>query len=218
MTEIRALFCEAAEATTPLLAEPTLVERFDGPSALAEFTVRGLAGHLLRAMTSVETYLDRPGPDAGSKAAAAVISAATYYAKVMGTATDINSDLHRSVRQRGVEAAPGPPGEFAGVWAEAVDRIRGRLAAEPAGRSVQVYGDLVLALDDYLITRLVELVVHADDLAASLGVAPPPMPTAATGLAIATLVEVARVHHGDAAVLRALTRRERDTVEALRVF
>jgi hypothetical protein len=40
----------------------------------------------------------------------------------------------------------------------------------------------------------------------------------ATGLVIATLVEVARIRHGDAATIRALTRRERDTVDALRVL
>jgi uncharacterized protein (TIGR03083 family) len=218
MTDIRDLFLQALDATTPLLAEPALVARFDGPSALAEFSVRGLAGHLLRAMTSAEGYLDGPEPDAGPGTGTEVISAAAYYAAVIGAGTDIDDDLHRAVRQRGVEAASGPPGEFAAVWDSTADRLRARLASEPTGRLVQVYGDLVLTLDDYLITRLVELVVHADDLAVSLGVAPPPLPAATTGLAIATLVEVARCRHGDAAVLRGLTRRERDVVGALRVM
>jgi hypothetical protein len=35
---------------------------------------------------------------------------------------------------------------------------------------------------------------------------------------ISTLVQIARLRHGDMAVLRALTRRERDLVQALRVF
>ena len=75
-----------------------------------------------------------------------------------------------------------------------------------------------MTLDDYLVTRLIELVVHTDDLAVSLDVAAPPIPAAATGLVITTLVEVARIRHGDTAVLRALTRRERDAVAALRVL
>ena len=54
MTDIRALFCNAADAATPLVGDPALKERFEEPSALAEFSVRGLAGHLLRAMTSVD--------------------------------------------------------------------------------------------------------------------------------------------------------------------
>jgi uncharacterized protein (TIGR03083 family) len=218
MTEIRALFMETALATHALLFEPALVSRFDGPSALAEFSIRGLAGHLLRAMTSVEGYLDRPEPETGPGTGNEVISAAQYYATVIGDETDINSDVQRAVRRRGLEAAPGPPDEFVAGWGETAARLIRRLEEEPGTRLVQVYGDMVLELDEYLVTRLVELVVHADDLAASLGVTPPPLPAAATGLAIATLVEVARIRHGDAGVLRALTRRERDTVDALRVI
>lgn len=214
MTGIRPLFCDAVDATTALVREPTLVDRFDGPSALAEFSLRGLAGHLLRAVTSAEGYLDGPEPDPGPEP----LSAAEYYAAVAAAATDIDDDVNRAIRRRGVEAASGNAEEFPTVWAGAAARIRARLAAEPAGRLVRVYGDLVLTLDEYLVTRLIELVVHADDLAASLGVAPPPLPPAATGLAIATLVEVARRRHGDTAVLRALTRRERDDVAALRVL
>jgi uncharacterized protein (TIGR03083 family) len=219
MSDIRGLFCAAVDATAVLLDEPALLDGFDGPSALEEFSVRGLAGHLLRAMTSVEGYLDAAEPEAGTGTGVETVSAAGYYTAVLGKATgDINDDLNRAVRQRGVESAPGTPEGFAALWAETADRLRRRLAAEPAGRLVQVYGGLVLALDDYLVTRLVELVVHGDDLAVSLGMATPSLDPAATALAIDTLVEVARQRHGDAAVLSALTRRERDAVEALRVF
>jgi hypothetical protein len=72
-----------------------------------------------------------------------------------------------------------------------------------------VAGDLVLAIDDYLATRVVELVVHADDLAVSLGVDPPPPPPAAARLAEHVLLDIARHRHGDTALLRALARRER---------
>ena len=219
MTETQALFLEAVAQTGPLLSEPALLERFDGPSALAEFSVRGLAGHLLRAVTSVEGYLERPEPDAaGAVNGPGAISAAEYYATGIGDESDINSEVQRAVRQRGVEAAAGPPHELPAVWAASAEQLRTRLAGERPDRLMQVYGGLVLTLDDYLVTRLVELVVHGDDLAASLDLAPPPLPPSATGLVISTLVEVARIRHGDAAVVRALTRRERDAVEALRVI
>jgi len=216
MTETRALFLATVGAAAPLLAEPALAERFDGPSALAEFSVRGLAGHLSRALTVVETYLDGPGPGPG--AAAGAISAAEYYARVAAVPADLSDPFHQAIRQRGAEAAPADPAEFPGRWAATADRLAARLEAEPPGRLVQVFGDLVLTLDEYLVTRLIELVVHADDLAVSLGVAAPPLPPAATGLVIATLVEVGRIRHGDTAVVRALTRRERDTAGALRVL
>src|SRR5438105_3907912 len=143
MTEIRALFLEAVDATTPLLAEPALAERFDGPSALAEFTVRGLAGHLLRALTSVDGYLDGPEPDAGPGAAIEAISAPAYYASVAAGGADIDSDLNRAIRRRGVEAASGSPTELAGGGTEVADRPRARLAAEGAGPLARGDGDLL---------------------------------------------------------------------------
>jgi hypothetical protein len=73
-------------------------------------------------------------------------------------------------------------------------------------------------LDEYLRTRLVELTVHIDDLALSLDVDPPVVPSAAYEVAIGVLVEVGRRRTSDLAVLRALTRRERDDVDALRVL
>jgi uncharacterized protein (TIGR03083 family) len=214
MSDTRALFLETAMAAQTLLFEPALAERFEEPSALAEFPVRGLAGHLLRALTAVEGYLDGPEPGSG----VAVVTAAGYYAAVVATGIDINSDVHRAVRRRGLEEAAGTAEELALAWSDTAARLADRLEGEPADRLVQVFGDMVISLDDYLVTRLVELAVHADDLAASLGVAPPPLPAAAIGLVIATLVEVARIRHGDGAVLRALARRERDAVEALRVL
>jgi hypothetical protein len=74
-----------------------------------------------------------------------------------------------------------------------------------------------MRLDDYLETRLVELVVHDDDLATSVDV-PTELPGEALELAIDHLVAVARFRHGDLAVVRALARRERDISEALRVI
>ncbi len=222
MTEPRAVFLEALAAVTPLLEAPELAARWEEESALERFSVRGLAGHLLRATTSVEAYLDRPEPGPGQES----LSAAAYFAAAIYsdigdapyTGPDLDSDLHSAIRARGEGMAEGGPAGLAGDWSAAARRLAERLAAEAPGRRVQVFGDLVLTLDDYLTTRLVELCVHADDLAVSLGIPTPALPAAATGLAIAVLLGVARLRHGDAAVVRALARRERDGVSALRVL
>ena len=216
------MFLEAVTAVIPLLEAPELASRWEGESALARFSVGGLAGHLLRATTSVEAYLDRPEPGIEQE----VLSAAAYYAAAVysdiGDAPyigpDLDSDLHVAVRARGEEAAAGGPGTLAREWSQAAERLRARLAAEPPDRRVRVFNQLVIRLDDYLATRLVEICIHVDDLAASLGVDPPALPATATGLAVATLVDLARLRHGDAAVLRALARTERDAVAALRVL
>ena len=73
-------------------------------------------------------------------------------------------------------------------------------------------------MDDYLVTRVVEIVVHTDDLSASVSIPTPHFDASTVNLAIDCLMDVARLRHGDMAVLRALARRERDQVEALRVF
>jgi hypothetical protein len=92
-----------------------------------------------------------------------------------------------------------------------------RLTAEPGDRLVTVLDEITMRLDDYLTTRVVELAVHADDLATSLG-SEPALPSDALTTAIHSLVDVARIRHDDIAVLRALSRRERQTPEILRVF
>ncbi len=80
-----------------------------------------------------------------------------------------------------------------------------------------VYGGLRMLLDDYLATRCVEIAVHGDDLAESVGL-DVEVPPEAARVAIEVLVAVAVETHGATRVLRGLARRERDTVEALRVF
>jgi hypothetical protein len=70
-------------------------------------------------------------------------------------------------------------------------------------------GEWGLAVDDLLLTRVMELVVHADDLAVSLGIPTPAMPAEATDATIRLLARVAAWRHGPLAVVRALARRER---------
>lgn len=218
MNALRELFLDTSEAARRALAHPKVREAWEAPSALESFSVKGLAGHLLRGTGSVLVYLDREEPHGP------VIGQAEYYASAVedaegsGSAPNLGSKLHRAIRARGEEASAG--GHAAVV--EEADRLivalRQRLAAEREDRLVSVFKGMVLTLDDYLITRIVELVVHIDDLAASLDADLAPPPDAAIGVALEALVEVARYRHGDLAVLRALSRRERDDVEALRVL
>jgi uncharacterized protein (TIGR03083 family) len=211
MNNIRAAFLEAVDAARAIIAAPESAVRWDEPSALAEFRVRGLAGHLARGAIAVVEYLAGPEP------AGQPIEPASYFA-AMPAAPDLNASLPASIRQRGEAlAAAGPL-----ALLERVDTTRSELAAtlanEPAGRKVAVFGNQVMLLDDYLVTRIIELLVHTDDLAMSAGVEPPRPPRPAVELALTHLLAVARCRSGDLAVLRAFTRRERDTEEALRIF
>ncbi|MDQ4125734.1 MAG: maleylpyruvate isomerase N-terminal domain-containing protein [Actinomycetota bacterium] len=211
MTDVRSAFLDAGSVAADLLARPEVEAAWDAPSALPEFTVRGLAGHLLRATGSVTAYLDRDEPDGEP------VSAAEYYVQAVEE-PDIHSDVHRAIRQRGEDEAAGGFAAVRDRSYELLGVLRERLEAEPPGRKVRAYKDLVLSIDDYLVTRLIELTVHVDDLAVSIEIPPPDLPPEAMRLAIEALVEAAQLKHGDLAVLRALTRRERDQVGALRVL
>ena len=211
MTPIRRAFLEAGAAAATLLGRPEVEDSWAGPSALPELTVRGLAGHLLRATGSVEAYLDRPEPDGEP------VGAAEYYVQAVDE-PDIHSDVHRAIRQRGEDEAAAGLDAVRARSQELLERLSARLENEPPDRKVRAYKGVVLRIDDYLVTRLIELTVHVDDLAVSVGLPPPELPAEATRLAIDALVEAARIKHGDLAVLRALTRRERDEVQALRVL
>jgi hypothetical protein len=203
-------FGEAAAAAAGLLARPEVEQHWGEPSVLTQFPVSGLAGHLLRAMTTIETYLG------AAPAGEPVISAAEYFVRV--ASADIESPANQAIRARGEEMAAGGPAAVAEAARAAYKRLTARLPDEDPGQHIQVAGGLVLTLSEYLRTRMVELVIHGDDLAASVGLAFGPLSTDLGGIVIGTLVDVARVRHGDLAVLRALTRRERDQVHALRVF
>ena len=211
MSDARPAFLDAATTAVRLLERPELAARWAADSVLPEFSVAGLAGHLFRGMSTVERYLGEPEPSEAG------ISAASYFDTVIRSA-DVSDPANRAIRARGEEEAGAGPAALAGDARAVLERLTSRLAGERPGRRVRVAGGLVMTLDEYLRTRVVELVVHADDLAASVGVEPaPPQPATGT-VTIDVLVGVARIRHGDLAVLRALARRERDTVEALRVL
>jgi hypothetical protein len=211
MDDARPAFLDAAAMAVDLLERPELAGHWAQGSVLREFSVAGLAGHLFRGMSTVERYLDEPEPSEAG------INAARYFDTVIRSA-DISDPANQAIRARGEEAAAGGPAALASDARATLERLTARLAGEGPGRQVRVAGGLVLTLDEYLRTRVVELVVHADDLAASVGVEPVPPRPATTAAAIDVLVGVARIRHGDMAVLRALARRERDTVGALRVL
>lgn len=210
MNEIRSAFLEASRGIRPLLEAPELAARWNEESALPGFSIRGLAGHLVRAVQGAVAYLAQDVPEGAEP-----VAAPDYYARVLAALSEAGN---KEVIVRGEENAAGGLGELMAAYDNTLVDLEDALITEPADRLVRVFMDVVLLFDDYLPSRMCELLIHADDLAVSLGIAPPPPPPAASDVAIEHLVEVARRVHGDRAVLVALSRRERDTVNALRVF
>ncbi|MCA1706892.1 MAG: maleylpyruvate isomerase N-terminal domain-containing protein [Actinobacteria bacterium] len=179
-------------------------------SALKDFTVKGLAGHLVRSGARVGVYLDQPLATDASPVAAPM-----YYASIL---RDMDDADNLRVRSDGEAAASEGWEALVATHSRTRDELAEALRREPPDRIVRVFAGLVMLLDDYLETRIVELLVHTDDLAVSVGLMPPAPPVASADIAIRHLVEVARLDRGDRALLMALSRRERDDHDALRVF
>lgn len=206
----RRAWLECLAVTRTVLEVPQLRKLWHAPSALDGWTVGTLAGHVIRGATIIGDYLDASVPENAD-----VITATEYWRRVPG---DTTLPIHAGISERArAQAERGLDALLADID-EATPRLRAACETEPDGRLTTAFAGLVLTFDDLLICRCVELTVHTDDLCASLGIDTPPLPPGATELTIETLVGAARLRHGDLAVLRALTRRERDAPEALRVL
>ena len=204
---IRNAFLQAAAEAATLVGRRDLGDKWNEPSFLEGLEIGALAGHLARAVLTVHWYLDMPEPDPP------MISAGEYFATVTA---DRGSEANIAIRERAVEAARGGWARLYLDVGNALDHLRRRLPEEPADHRIAT-GDRGLLLDEYLRTRIVELVVHIGDLCRSLEIPPPEMPDA-TRVAIGVLLDTALIRHGPTRVLHALTRRELDKVEALRVL
>lgn len=210
---IRDTYVETASHALDLLGDPQVASKWKQPSVLPQMTVGALAGHLGRSVIQVETYVEAQPPPYS----APTLTAVEYYAGLVGV-DDLGSDLNRGVRQRAGESAAAGPEALVSQVGQSLRWLRGRLPNEPSDRRVVVFKGRVLLLDQYLLTRLIELTVHLDDLTMTLGRPMPEIPEAALEAAIGVLVGIAQAKQGSVAVLRALTRRERDPSSALRVL
>ena len=204
LSETRGVFLEAAATAVLLLEDPAVTECWIEPSVLADYTVGGLAAHLGRAVSTPVGYLDQKATDRPADT-----DAADYFLAALGDHDPVDSDLHRGVRQRSDDmAASGPLGVLDATRA-ALQSLTGRLEVEPEDRVVVVFGGMAMTLDDYLETRIVELVIHADDLAASVpGLDVGLVPAAGWALARRVVADVAAERLGDRQFVLGLSRAE----------
>ncbi|NKX53680.1 hypothetical protein HGG74_03805 [Arthrobacter sp. E918] len=147
-----ALYLTAARCFRDLLARLP-VDGWDRPG-LGEWSIRTLAGHTSRALSTVLTYLDRPADRVE------VESAAAYY-RTPGLASS------PEVTPRAVQAGE----QLGDEPVAAVDAMLARLEARLPQETDRVISTVAggMRLGDYLPTRIFELAVHSLDLAAACG-------------------------------------------------
>ncbi len=210
---MRAAYLEAAAIAAGLLRDPAVAERWTRPSALAGFTVGGLAAHLGAQVFNVKAVLAADLP-----ADARRLTLPEHYGTVAWIGADIDTDANVAIRAGGEKAAADGPAAVAARVEAAVAELRAVLPAERGDRPVLLpWTGWALTLDDLLVTRMMEIAVHGDDLAVSVDVPTPTFPDAVFEPVVALLAGLAARRHGQVALLRALSRAERApaTVSAL---
>jgi hypothetical protein len=194
------LFLEGAAVVAGALADDGVAAAWDKPSVLAGQTVGGLAGHLARGgIWVVGDYL------AGAEPPPPVTfdSAAHYFATIVTVSTEAQD---QAIRARGASVGAAGPAAVVAEASRRLDELRPQLAAMRPDRLLAVAGGTIMGLGDYLVTRLVEQVVHLDDLARSIEGPGWPMPAEAEALVIALAGEIGTRIHGPTAMIRALYR------------
>lgn len=224
MAEVYDIFADALGDVRPLLASDTLARAWDRPSALDGMTVGGLAAHLtmaVKALIGVFEARELASPELRAAARGPLTrrTAVTFVDSTrFESPDDLGTEMSRWVQNKAAtDAAKGRD-----VVLERFDRgipdIVALLGSVPPDREVTAPVNVVMTAADYVGTRLIELVVHADDLAASVNVDPPPFSEAATGAVLDILWASVRRRAGDMAVIRSLTRAERADPEVLRAL
>lgn len=209
-------FLQACGLAHDVMTARAVTDRWAEPGALHGFTVGGIAGHVYGAIRRFEKALDEPIPEPPQ-----VGELADFYGRNRVDAPgDLDEGVHPLIREDGEKRASYGPEAVASRFVDLVERLRGRLPAEPGDRLVTVWTveDGATRLETYLTTRVIELVVHADDLAASVDLPPLELPPEVASEAIGAFVELARVRAGDITVIRAFTRAERAGPGTLRVL
>jgi hypothetical protein len=213
---VRDSFLATAAEGRGLIASREVAAKWRDASALDKLAVGAVAGHLARAAFVIVGYLDASDPDPGPDATE-LLTADRYFERLL-TTTDTFEEQHAAVRARAErEAADGQDALVARLDAT-LQELDARFATEPSDRAVRVAGGLVLPLDEYLVTRMVELVVHSDDLAVSAGLDTPTFDELTMACVIGCMLAMVRARRGDLAVTRGFARRERDLINALRAF
>jgi hypothetical protein len=140
----------------------------------------------------------------------APISLDEHYERVSWIGAAVDDEVSVDIRSGGDANAAAGPQDLLARLAEARDRLPGLLAGTSPDRPVLVpWQGWALARDDFLVMRMMEITVHSDDLAASVGITAPTLPDAVLGPVLALLTRLAVRRHGQSAVVAALARAER---------
>ncbi len=160
----RAALLRASDALVDLVASPEVADAWDRESALPGFTVGGVVRHLVsQPECAVEFLRIQPVPPH-----AETLSLAALYERTDWFHAPVDAAENTSIVDDFNAMSAGRQEHSVAILDQARAELPG--AIDGAGPTTYVpWQDCCLATDDFLAVRLMEVVVHADDLAASVG-------------------------------------------------
>ena len=200
------VFPIAGAIALELIQRPEVSGQWLGPSALPKMPVGALACHLGRQMVRAADLLtvatDIPPLD----------SVDDHFGRAAWVTSNSPDDPSNDRSTDDSEALLGAAA-LKDRAAGALETVRGLLGGSAAREVVLIpWQGWSLRRADFLLARMLEIVVHADDLALSVGVPTPEFPDEVFAPVRDLLVRLAVNRHGQSAVISALTRRERARV------
>ncbi len=195
-------FLAAAGCAADLARRPEVAARWTDESACADLSVGGLACHLV---SQVDNAVRLLGAGASGQTP---IPLADHYAGVGWR----NADDEQNVGIREGSDAQGEAGPEAlmSLLDRRLTKLPDALASVSSGEPVLIpWQGWSLTAHDFLVTRMMEIVVHSDDLAASVGLVTPTFPDEVLAPVLELLTDLSVRRHGATSVIRSLTRPQR---------
>ena len=206
MTRLDGVFPITGAVALDLIQRSEVCDQWRQPSALPKMSIGALACHLGRQVVLTAELLPVPTE------VPPLDSADTHYQRAAWVTTTSPDDPPNDRSTDDTEAALGAAA-LRDRTAGALEEVR-RLLTAGAARDVILipWQGWSLRRGDFLLTRMLEIVVHADDLAISLDIPTPEFPAEVFTPVRDLLVRLAVNRHGQSAVISALTRSERTRV------
>ena len=199
-------FVTSARAAADLVTRPEVRDGWDRESSCAGMTNGGLANHLADQTTNTVRLL------AAEPSELTPIPVIEHYRRASWVRSGLGDEPNTSIRDGSNKQAQNGFEALAARVAADLEALPDALAdaahRKPDAVLVPWQG-WALTTHDFLVTRLMEIAVHSDDLAAGLSVPTPLYPDDVVREVLALLGAVAADRHGQIALVRALSRPER---------
>jgi hypothetical protein len=212
-----ATYFGAVEWLLDVLGRDEVARAWLEPSALTRYSTGGIAAHAVQGgILRLEQLLLEPEPTGTRR-----VDIPEFFGPNRMASVDDDDPLFVLLRAGAEDGAGAGPAALLETARQSVTALEELLPATPADRAIPLVRvpDGQVPLSEYLRTRVLEVVVHGDDVVASIdGWHPPDPPEVAVDVCLTMCLQLARARAGGVGALRAFTRAERAVSDALRVL